>query len=42
MRFENQPLRELVLQAIRYGDQPEVRARLNQAVDNTLDRQRLR
>src|SRR5713226_5133496 len=42
VRFENQPLRELVLQAIRYGDQPEVRARLNQAVDNALDRQRLR
>src|SRR6266516_4115651 len=42
VRFENQSLRELVLQAIRYGDQPEVRARLNQAVDNALDRQRLR
>jgi superfamily II DNA or RNA helicase len=42
VRFENQPLRELVLQAIRYGDQPEVRARLNQAVDNALDRKRLR
>src|SRR5438132_5017145 len=42
VRFENQPLRELVLQAIRYGDQPEVRARLNQAVDNALDRERLR
>src|SRR5205823_2876684 len=41
VRFENQPLRELVLQAIRYGDQPEVRARLNQAVDNALDRERL-
>ncbi len=42
VRFENQPLRELVLQAIRYGDQPEVRARLNQAVDNAMDRQHLR
>ncbi len=42
VRFENQPLRELVLQAIRYGDQPEVRARLNRAVDNALDRERLR
>jgi superfamily II DNA or RNA helicase len=42
VRFENQPLRELVLQAIRYGDQPEVRARLTQAVDNALDRERLR
>src|SRR6266568_2021753 len=42
IRFENQSLRELVLQAIRYGDQPEVRARLNKAVDNALDRERLR
>src|SRR5438132_5533501 len=42
VRFDNQPLRELVLHAIRYGDQPDVRARLNQAVDNALDRQHLR
>jgi superfamily II DNA or RNA helicase len=42
VRFENQPLRDLVLQAIRYGDRPEVRARLYQAVDNALDRAHLR
>jgi len=42
VKFANQPLRELVLQAIRYGDQPEVRARLYQAVDNALDRENLR
>ena len=40
--FDNQPLRDLILKAIRYGDQPEVRARLNQVVDNALDRQHLR
>jgi superfamily II DNA or RNA helicase len=40
--FDNQPLRELVLKAIRYGDQPDVRARLTQAVDNAFDRHRLR
>jgi superfamily II DNA or RNA helicase len=34
-------LRELLMQAIRYGDQPEVKARLNKAVDNAADRQRL-
>jgi superfamily II DNA/RNA helicase len=27
--FENRPLRELLIEAVRYGDQPEVRARLN-------------
>ena len=42
VRFENASLRDLVLQAIRYGDQPEVRARLSQAVDNALDRQHLK
>ena len=39
--FENRPLRELLLEAIRYGDQPHVRARLEQAVDNALDRDHL-
>src|SRR5439155_8288838 len=29
-------------EAIRYGDRPEVRARLTEAVDNALDRERLR
>ncbi len=40
--FANRPLRELVLEAVRYGDQPDVRARLTQAVDNAFDRARLR
>ena len=31
-------LRELLLNAIRYGEQPEVRARLDTAVDQALDR----
>ncbi len=39
--FADRPLRELVVQAIRYGDQPDVRARLTQAVDNALERARL-
>lgn len=40
--FQNQPLRDLLVQAIRYGDQPEVRARLYQIVDQALDTNRLR
>ena len=39
--FEGRPLRELMVEAIRYGEQPEVRARLATAVDHALDRGRL-
>jgi superfamily II DNA or RNA helicase len=35
-------LRRLMIEAIRYGDRPEVRARLNQVVEGALDRDRLR
>jgi superfamily II DNA or RNA helicase len=42
LTFEERPLRELLLEAIRYGDQPEVRARLFQVVDHSLDRTHLR
>lgn len=35
-------LRDLLVQAIRYGDQPDVRARLEQVVADRLDQQRLR
>ena len=38
LQFEGRPLRELLIEAIRYGDLPEVRARLTQAVDSALDR----
>ncbi len=34
--FENNPLRSLLLEAIRYGDQPEVRARLDTVIDATV------
>jgi len=40
--FRDQPLRELLVEAIRYGDDPEVRARLTQKVDNLVDRERCR
>lgn len=35
--FEDKPLRELLVEAIRYGDRPDVRNRLNQVVDSSLD-----
>jgi hypothetical protein len=40
--FEGRPLRDLLLEAIRYGEQPEVRARLNRAVADALDQEKLR
>ena len=35
--FEARPLRELFMEAIRYGEQPEVRARLFRAIDGAVD-----
>jgi hypothetical protein len=42
LTFDNRPLRELLLEAVRYGDRPDVRARLYQVVDKALDRDHLR
>ncbi len=39
--FDDKPLRNLLIEAIRYGDQPEVRARLDRVVDSALDRTHL-
>ena len=36
--FEKKPLRELLMEAIRYGSDPEVRARLHREVDDAVDR----
>jgi superfamily II DNA or RNA helicase len=41
LQFEGRPLRELLIEAVRYGDLPEVRARLTKAVENALDRSQL-
>src|SRR5262249_56482389 len=38
LQFEGRPLRELLLEAIRYGERPEVRAKLTQAIANATDR----
>lgn len=40
--FEGESLRDLLLRAIRYGDLPEVRARLYQRVDAVLDHSHLK
>jgi len=40
--FQDTPLRKLLVDAVRYGDDPVVRARLEQAVDNATDRERVR
>ncbi len=41
LQFEGRPLRDLLIEAIRYGDQPEVRARLTQAIQESVDRPHL-
>ena len=38
MTFDNRSLRELLIEAVRYGNDPKVRARLNEVVDNTINR----
>jgi superfamily II DNA or RNA helicase len=41
LQFEGQPLRELLIEAVRYGDRPDVRARLTQVVSNAFDPSKL-
>lgn len=41
IQFEGRPLRDLLIQAIRYGDTPEVRERLNRAVTQAVDQPHL-
>ena len=40
--FEGRSLRQLLIEAIRYGEQPEVRARLERAIDDATDREHIR
>ena len=42
LQFEGKPLRDLLIEAIRYGDLPEVHARLTMVLDHALDRGKLR
>jgi len=41
LQFEGKSLRDLLIEAIRYGDTPEVRARLTTVVEHALDRGQL-
>ena len=40
--FDERPLRQLLLEAVRYGDQPEVKQRLLKVVNRSLETDRLR
>jgi SNF2 family DNA or RNA helicase len=40
--FEETSLKDLLIQAIRYGDQPDVRARLTKTIDQFLDRDHIK
>ncbi|WP_049272262.1 DEAD/DEAH box helicase, partial [Pseudomonas aeruginosa] len=40
--FDNVSLKDLLIEAIRYGDSPEVRARQNQVIEGALDTEHLR
>ena len=39
--FENKPLRELLIEAIRYGNDPKTREKLNIVMDSSLNRKKL-
>lgn len=41
LQFEGRSLRELLIEAIRYGEKPEVRARLTKAIDHAIDREHI-
>jgi len=38
LQFEGKPLRDLLIEAIRYGERPEVRARLTHVIADAVDR----
>ncbi|MEJ5337556.1 MAG: helicase-related protein [Thermus sp.] len=42
LQFGGKPLKDLLLEAIRYGDRPEVRARLQEAVEGAVDPEALK
>lgn len=42
VQFKGKSLRDLLLEAIRYGEQPEVQARLTTAISDGLDRDKIR
>jgi superfamily II DNA or RNA helicase len=40
--FDNRPLRDLMIEAIRYGERPDTRAKLTRIVDEALDRSHIK
>jgi superfamily II DNA or RNA helicase len=42
VRFENRSLRDLLIEAIRYGERPEIKAKLFEVVDKGMDHDALR
>jgi superfamily II DNA or RNA helicase len=42
MQFDGKPLRDLLIEAVRYGERPDVRGRLTQTVSNAFDADQLR
>lgn len=41
LQFEGKSLRDLLIDAVRYGERPDVRAKLTQAIANAVDRQQI-
>ncbi|QDK44631.1 RNA helicase [Bdellovibrio sp. ZAP7] len=41
LTFDSRNLKDLMIEAIRYGDRPEVRARLSQVIDKSVNKERL-
>src|SRR6202140_2029084 len=41
LQFEGKSLRELLIEAVRYGDRPDIRAKLKQAIAEAVDRPHL-
>jgi hypothetical protein len=42
VQFEGKPLRDLLIEAIRYGERPDVKARLTQVVAQAFDQEQIR
>jgi superfamily II DNA/RNA helicase len=40
IKFDNRPLKELLIEAIRYGNDPKVRERLQQVVDSSMSKEK--
>lgn len=41
LTFDSRSLKDLMIEAIRYGDQPDVKARLTQVIDRSVNKERL-